>query len=93
MVQGIVCLGFETKAMKRVTVFLSLAVATTVAFGQWGLFGNGTTNPTTNYLGTTDNNALMLRTNATQRLPSLGARLPPPELCAPTGGCLVPSHE
>lgn len=68
MVQGIVCLGFETKAMKRVTVFLSLAVATTVAFGQWGLFGNGTTNPTTNYLGTTDNNALMLRTNATQRL-------------------------
>ena len=68
MVQGIVCLGFETKAMKRVTVFLSLAVATSVAFGQWGLFGNGGTNSGSNYLGTTDNNALMLRTNATQRL-------------------------
>jgi hypothetical protein len=61
-------LGFETKAMKRVTVFLSLAVATSVAFGQWGLFGNGGTNSGSNYLGTTDNNALMLRTNATQRL-------------------------
>lgn len=157
------------KRMKRTLIWMgALLVASGASAQPWNLPGNGGTNPSTNYVGTTDNNALMLRTNATQRLrinatqtytigpfsgqgkfgavglspnntlwangpgpfsrlhlhdgttsvlsasyrswmdngitfttnsdqmyvgPSLGARLPPPELCAPTGGCLVPSHE
>lgn len=34
----------------------------------WGLLGNTGTNPATNYLGTTDNQALALRTNNTERM-------------------------
>lgn len=34
----------------------------------WGLTGNAATNPATNYLGTTDAQPLVLRTNATERM-------------------------
>jgi len=48
--------------------FLLMAMVTSVSQGQdWNTLGNLGTNPGTNYLGTQDNNALMLRTNATQR--------------------------
>lgn len=52
-----------------ITCALSLLVAASVsAQTPWYVIGNGSTNPVTNYVGTTDNNALMLRTNAIQRL-------------------------
>jgi hypothetical protein len=36
--------------------------------GGWGLTGNASTNPTTNFIGTTDNQSFIVRTNNTQRL-------------------------
>ena len=37
-------------------------------FNAWSLFGNTGINPTTNFLGTTDGQPLVLKTNATERL-------------------------
>jgi len=37
-----------------------------VAAGNWTLSGNAGTNPATNYIGTSDNQALSIRTNATE---------------------------
>ncbi len=37
-------------------------------FAQWSITGNTGTSPSTNYLGTTDANDLVIRTNATERL-------------------------
>lgn len=57
------------KRMKRTLIWMgALLVASGASAQPWNLPGNGGTNPSTNYVGTTDNNALMLRTNATQRL-------------------------
>lgn len=39
-----------------------------VANNGWGTAGNAGTNPTTNFLGTTDNQSLAIRTNNTERL-------------------------
>jgi len=36
--------------------------------GDWSLFGNAGTNPTTNFIGTTDNNHWAIRTNNTERI-------------------------
>lgn len=36
--------------------------------GGWGLGGNGGTNPSTNFIGTTDNTSLALRTNNAERV-------------------------
>ncbi|MCO5276142.1 MAG: tail fiber domain-containing protein [Flavobacteriales bacterium] len=56
--------------MKRTSTLAGTLMMTTALLAQspWVLPGNGGTSPLTHYLGTTDNNALMLRTNATQRL-------------------------
>ena len=35
---------------------------------DWTLFGNANTDPTTNFLGTTDNNPLIIKTNGTEAL-------------------------
>jgi hypothetical protein len=40
--------------------------------GDWKLLGNAGTNPVSNFLGTTDNQDLVLRTNNTERLRILG---------------------
>ncbi|MEZ4739896.1 MAG: hypothetical protein R2818_11225 [Flavobacteriales bacterium] len=53
--------------MKKVLSLLFAVVLATLAQGQWFTTGNLSTTPGTNYLGTQDNQALMLRTNATQR--------------------------
>lgn len=62
--------GKRPQHMKQEVLFvLSLLLATSLnAQTPWYLPGNGSTNPATDFVGTTDNNALMLRTNAIQRL-------------------------
>jgi len=55
--------------MRRKVSFLLMAVVTSVSQGQdWNTLGNLGTNPGTNYLGTQNNQALMLRTDAIQRM-------------------------
>lgn len=56
--------------MQRIFIgALSLLLATSLnAQTPWYLPGNTLTTPVTHYVGTSDNNALMLRTNAIQRL-------------------------
>lgn len=56
--------------MKRTSTLAGTLIMASALLAQspWVLPGNGSTSPLTHYLGTTDNNALMLRTNATQRL-------------------------
>jgi len=51
-------------------IFISTFLAfSTVGFAQtWNLTGNGSTNPTSNYVGTSDNASLVFRTNATERM-------------------------
>lgn len=53
--------------MRHTAMALILMVSAAESAGQWSTTGNTATNPTTNYLGTTDANALVLRTNALQR--------------------------
>jgi hypothetical protein len=43
-------------------------LGTTLNTVSWSLLGNNTTNPNTNFLGTTDNNSLRIRTNNTERM-------------------------
>lgn len=52
------------------TTLLSLAIlASTLTFAQtWNLTGNSGTNPTTNFLGTTDNQFLILKANNSEGL-------------------------
>jgi trimeric autotransporter adhesin len=51
-------------------VIRRLSIADIVAAGSnaWGLTGNGGTNPSTNYIGTTDNIGLSLRTNNVEKV-------------------------
>jgi hypothetical protein len=44
------------------------SASTLVAANAWSLTGNSGTNPSTNFLGTTDNQPLALRTNNTERM-------------------------
>src|SRR3979409_786380 len=39
-----------------------------IACAQWGINGNSGTNPPTNFLGTTDNKAIVFKTNNTERM-------------------------
>jgi len=43
------------------------------AYGGWSLTGNASTNPSTNFLGTTDNTDFTIRTNDTARVTVTGA--------------------
>ncbi|HQF29137.1 MAG TPA: tail fiber domain-containing protein [Bacteroidia bacterium] len=55
-------------------VLAILLMATTQkANAQWGLTGNAGTNPATNFLGTTDNKALKIKTNNVVRMTFTGA--------------------
>ncbi len=54
--------------MRKELLILVAALGTTVAHSQWFTTGNLGTNPLTNYVGTQNNEALMFRTNAIQRL-------------------------
>jgi Chaperone of endosialidase len=55
-------------------VLAVLLMATTQkANAQWGLSGNTGTNPATNFLGTTDNKALKIKTNNVVRMTFTGA--------------------
>jgi hypothetical protein len=68
---------------------VTLGWATNGAGGGWGITGNGGTTPTSNFIGTTDANALVVRTNnaeamrvgtsnsVTLGLPGSGATTPP----------------
>lgn len=49
------------------TQWLLLSTATT-STGGWRLTGNAGTNPATNYLGTSDNNPLIVKTNGAERM-------------------------
>ena len=52
--------------MRKISI-LSLCLFVSVStFAQWSLTGNAGTNPPTNFLGTTDNEPLVFKTNATQ---------------------------
>lgn len=62
------------------TKLLTLAIlASTLTFGQtWNLSGNSGTNPVSNFLGTTDNQSLILKANNTEGLrvlPDGGVRI------------------
>ena len=47
---------------------ISLSLSLTAQSQNWLLIGNGTTNPATNFIGTTDVNDLVFRTNSIERL-------------------------
>ena len=49
------------------TKWLRLSTSTT-STGGWSLTGNAGTNPATDYIGTTDNNPLVVRTNGSERM-------------------------
>lgn len=51
--------------MKKFTLIALALWQISLAHAQWSLTGNSGTNPSTNFLGTTDNNALMFRVNNT----------------------------
>ncbi|MBL7973383.1 MAG: hypothetical protein JNJ85_00625, partial [Candidatus Kapabacteria bacterium] len=44
------------------------AASSIAASTAWSLVGNGSTNPATNFLGTTDNQPLLIKTNGTERI-------------------------
>lgn len=46
----------------------NVSIGTATSGNAWNLTGNAGTNPTTNFLGTTDNNKLAIRTNNTERI-------------------------
>ena len=50
-----------------IALFASFAVFSSAA-QSWGLTGNGSTKPGKNFLGTTDEKSLVLRTNNMERL-------------------------
>ena len=55
--------------MKPVVLALFVSFAAFSSAAQsWGLTGNSSTNPGKNFLGTTDEKSLMLRTNNMERL-------------------------
>ena len=53
--------------MKKIVFLISLCIALYVN-AQWSLTGNAGTNPTQNFLGTTDASALILKTNNVERI-------------------------
>jgi trimeric autotransporter adhesin len=60
----------KTDFMKKyIFLFGAYSVLSTASFAQsWALSGNSGTSPSTNFLGTTDNNALVFKTNNVERL-------------------------
>jgi trimeric autotransporter adhesin len=59
--------------MKNLILQIAISVIVTFFFAntssaQWSINGNSGTNPPTNFLGTTDNKALVFKTNATERM-------------------------
>lgn len=53
--------------MKRITLFFAL-MSVTISAQSWNLSGNSGTNPTTNFIGTSDAQPLILKTNNVERL-------------------------
>jgi hypothetical protein len=60
------------KKMKFLLATILLASISSTAFAQWSITGNTSTNPPTNYLGTTDAKDLVFKTNATEYMRLLG---------------------
>jgi hypothetical protein len=58
--------------MKKQNIFLAIVILMIVnqhtMYAQWAITGNATTNPTTNFVGTTDNVDLVFRTNNTEKV-------------------------
>src|SRR5215469_4780542 len=52
--------------MRRIFTLLAGLTMSLASFAQWSLTGNAGTNPPTNFLGTTDNEPLVFKTNATE---------------------------
>lgn len=53
--------------MRKISILLTGLFISVTTFAQWSLTGNSGTNPPTNFLGTTDAQRLVFKTNATER--------------------------
>ncbi len=54
--------------MKKVTFFFSFILLGYHGFSHWSLTGNAGTNPSTNFVGTTDNQRLVFRANNSEKM-------------------------
>ena len=54
--------------MKKTAITLSIFISTMVFSQTWNTTGNSGTNPTTNFIGTTDNQSLVFKTNNSEKL-------------------------
>jgi hypothetical protein len=72
------------------------ALSVTGGVNNWGITGNTGTTPTTNFIGTTDNQPLTLRTNNTEKVRltaagdvGIGTNAPAAKLHVDTGGLMI----
>jgi len=54
--------------MRKISILLACLVISLTSFAQWSLTGNAGTNPPTNFLGTTDNERLVFKTDTVERM-------------------------
>src|SRR5438046_1998832 len=57
--------------MKKITTIFAGILLSLQGFSQWSLTGNAGTNPAVNFLGTTDAQRLVFRTNNVERMTTL----------------------
>jgi len=80
--------GVSTLSLTQGTATSTASIPSPTNYA-WGLSGNAGTNPSTNFLGTTDNNGLIFKTNNTERMrlsSGGGVSIGTTTLCS---GCLV----